>query len=178
MKLQSKLKLFIGLIGVVSTVAVANPVNKNTINPAQLNPMIGSGATQFVIVMNALANPANLATTQSDILIKYYDGTGNNPPCWTEHKVTYHSEPMLAAAGGRNACGKSGVLPAAIVKIDVVPLKMGAGKMYHDLLDIPIDPNKFYNTVIVEQAIAPVFNSDGSLKTPGILKVKQSFEGK
>lgn len=135
------------------------------------------GSTQFVTIMNNLANPYAREHTKSDVLVKYYDGTGKYPPCWVEYKIEYRKDPNVSGAGGRNACGISGVTPAAIVKVDILPLKSPAGKLYEDLLDVQIDPNKFYTNLIIEQGKAPVYNPDGSLRELGTLKVKTFVDG-
>lgn len=144
---------------------------------ADVNALAAPGSTQFVTVMNNLANPNAREHTKSDIMVKYYDGKGNHPPCWTEYKIEYHKDPNIGGAGGRNACGVNGVTPAAIVKIDILPLKTTVGKLYEDLLDVKIDANKFYSTLIVEQDTAPIYYPDGSLKALGTVKVKTLVDG-
>ena len=129
------------------------------------------GSTQFIVVMNALANPSAVNLSKSDVMVKFYDGSGNNPPCWVADKITYHNDPYIAGAGGKNACGKSGMQPPAIVKIDVVPLKAAAGKIYNDLPGIAINPNQFYNGIIIEQETPPLFGETGELKIAGNIKV-------
>lgn len=134
------------------------------------------GSTQYVPIMNALANPAAPDLTKSDVTVKFYDGSGNKPPCWIEYRMSYHNDPLIAGAGGYNACGAAGTSPAAIVRIDILPLKAAAGKVYDDLIGVSIDPSKFYNNIIIEQETAPEFYSDGSLKTPGTIRIESLTE--
>ncbi|MBX3709276.1 MAG: hypothetical protein KIT56_07200 [Gammaproteobacteria bacterium] len=138
-----------------------------------LAPMAASGSTQLVVIMNNLSNPTAPDATKTNIMVKYYDGAGNHPPCWTENNIGYHNNPNIAGAGGKNACGKLGTLPPAIVRIDILPIKASAYVLYKDLIGVDIDPNKFYTSIIVEQDTAPVFNQDGTLKTQGTIKVKR-----
>src|ERR1044071_6552753 len=85
-------------------------------------PMAAPGSTQLVTIMNSLANPAAIDLTKTNVMIKYYDGSGTHPPCWIENNVAYHNDPDVVGAGGRNGCGK-GTSPQAIVKIDILALK-------------------------------------------------------
>lgn len=152
--------------------ASGTPVYANDVHA-----LAAPGSTQFVTIMNNLANPNAIDYTKSDVMVKYYDGTGNNPPCWVENKLEFRKDPNVGGAGGRNACGVKGVTPAAIVKVDIIPLKMPVGKIYEDLLEVKIDPNKFFNVLLIEQDKAPVYHSNGSLKSLGTLKVKQLVDG-
>lgn len=165
---MKKITLLTSLLLLVS----AMPVFANDVSA-----LAAPGSTQFVTIMNNLANPKALDYTKSDVMVKYYDGTGNNPPCWTENKLEFRKDPNIGGAGGKNACGVKGVTPAAIVKVDIIPLKMPVGKLYEDLLDVKIDTSKFFNVLLIEQDTAPVYHSNGSLKTLGTLKVKQLTDG-
>ena len=90
-------------------------------------PMSAPGSTQFVAIMNALSNPAASELTKTNVMVRYYDGTGNHPPCWIEYNISYHSAPNVAGAGGRNACGNKYTSPQGIVKIDILPLRAPQG---------------------------------------------------
>lgn len=136
--------------------------------------MAEAGSKQFVIIMNSLANPSIPDLTKTNVMIRYYDGTGNHPPCWIENKIVYHNDPNVAGAGGRNGCGTEGTSSQGIVKIDIVPLRTSAGTLYNPLLNETIDPNQFYTSIVIEQNTPPTFNPDGSLKTLGTIKLKKS----
>jgi hypothetical protein len=140
--------------------------------PLNHQPLAAPGSTQFVTIMNNLHNPNALNHTQSDITVNYYDGAGNLI-CWTEEKIAFRSDPNVAGAGGKNGCGKPNTKPAAIVKIDVKPRATSVGKVYEDLTGVSIDSNKFYITILVEQDKAPEYYRDGSLKSPGTIKIRQ-----
>jgi hypothetical protein len=135
------------------------------------------GSVQMVTVMNALANPQAQDATASAIRINYYDGSGNNPPCWVEYNVNFHANPVVAGAGGRNACGIGTTWPQAIVKVDIFSLKTNNGrKIFNDVIGYEINPGKFYTTLLIEEDVAPVFTPDGKLETPGTIKVTKVTE--
>lgn len=134
-------------------------------------PLAAPGSTQYVVIMNTLANPEALNITKTNVMIKYYDGSGSHPPCWVENQISYQDAPNVAGAGGKNACGK-GVTPPAITKIDIVPLRADAGYVYESLNGVKINPDKFYTNIIIEQSTPPTFNPDGSVKVLGKMKAR------
>lgn len=156
-------------------VAAEYLTGSNSRRPAvSSNVMAAPGSTQYVIIMNGLSSPG-INFTKSDVMVKLYDGTGNNPPCWVIDKIIYHNDPNVSGAGGKNACGRPG-MSAGIVKIDVIPLNAPAGKLYNNLIGISIDAKRFYTGIIIEQEIAPIFNPNGMLKTPGTIKISKITE--
>jgi hypothetical protein len=138
--------------------------------------MAEPGSKQFVVIMNSLSNPVAPDLNKTNVMVRYYDGTGNHPPCWTENNIKYHSDPVVAGAGGKNGCGGEGTSPQAIVKIDILPLRTSAGIVYKELPSVMIDPNKFYTNILIQQGIAPVFNPNGTLKSLGTIKLKKVSE--
>jgi hypothetical protein len=129
-------------------------------------------STQYVTIINNLANPKMPVLARSTIEAIYYDGANS---CWVERGIS--SEPNIAGAGGGNACGRGN---AGIIKVDIKvnPSIYGNEQVYQNLPNIIINPEKLNTVVLVEQDTAPVFSTDGSgtLVSQGTLKIEQLTE--